>query len=378
MRGNTPFQAGENITLSGARQGRKFKCKLGNPRGGIARLNKPYEIDPYTGNPINITAYNNSSTFLNLNLSTTNKLAGSTFGGYLVEGDIIIGLTSGATAKVTKKHLIADEKGNIRVSIFIPDPSVDGNPRWKTGDSVVRLTDSPTNSLIPGVVDSSAENTYSARGTILTKQQDTLLVRNADINRDTTVVGDNRIITSSRTTTRTGGWYDPLAQSFLVEPQGGCFISKIDVYFRTKDNTLPVTMQIREMVNGYPSSVVLATENKDPSDVLVSDDATVTTTFTFETPVYLAERKEYCFVLLTSSVEYNVWLSEMGKDDLNGERISKQPYAGVLFKSQNASTWTTAEYQDMKFKIFRCKFKTNETPTIDFVNDNTGDLSLKN
>ena len=376
MRGNTPFQAGENITLSGARQGRKFKCRLGNPRGGIARLNKPYEIDPYTGNPINITAYNNSSTFLNLNLSTTNKLGGSTFGGYLVEGDIIIGSTSGATAKVTKKHLIADEKGNIRVSIFIPDPSVDGNPRWKTGDSVVRLTDSPTNSQIPGVVDSSAENTYSARGTILTKQQDTLLVRNADVNRDT-VISDNRIITSSRTTTRAGGWYDPLAQSFLVEPQGGCFISKIDVYFRTKDNNLPVTMQIREMVNGYPSSVVLATENKDPSDVLVSDDATVNTTFTFETPVYLAERKEYCFVLLTSSVEYNVWLSEMGKDDLNGERISKQPYAGVLFKSQNASTWTTAEYQDMKFKIFRCKFKTNETPTIDFINDNTGNLFFK-
>jgi len=64
----------------------------------------------------------------------------------------------------------------------------------------------------------------------------------------------------------------------------------------------------------------------------------------------------------------------MGKDDLNGERISKQPYAGVLFKSQNASTWTTAEYQDMKFKIFRCKFNTNETPTIDFVADNSGNL----
>ena len=376
MRGNTPFQAGENITLSGARQGRKFKCKLASPKGSIARLNKPYEIDPYTGNTINITAYNNSSTFLNLNLSTTNKLAGSEFGGYLVEGDIIIGLTSGATAKVTKKHLIADEKGNLRASIFIPDPSVDGNPRWKTGDSVVRLTDSPTNSQIPGVVDSSAENTYSARGTILTKQQDTLLVRNADVNRDT-VVTDRRIITSSRTTTRAGGWYDPLAQSFLVEPEGGCFISKIDVFFRTKDNNLPVTMQIREMVNGYPSPVVLATENKDPSDVFLSDDATVSTTFVFETPVYLAERKEYCFVLLTSSVEYNVWLSEMGKDDLNGERISKQPYAGVLFKSQNASTWTTAEYQDMKFKIFRCKFKTNETPTIDFINDNTGNLFFK-
>ena len=374
MRGGT-FVAGEDIALSGAKKGRKFRCKLGGPRGGIAKLNKPYEVNPFTGNDISITAYNNSATFLNLNIASMQQLAGSDRGGYLVEGDIVIGLTSGATAKVTKKHLIADEKGNLRASVFIPDPSVKGNPRWKTGDSVVRLTDSSTNSQVPGVVDSSAENTYSARGTILTKQQDTLLVRNAEVTRD--VVTQNRIVTSSRTSTRAGGWYDPLAQSFLVEESGGCFISKIDVFFRTKDSNLPVTMQIREMVNGYPSPTVLATENKDPSDVSLSDDATVSTTFTFETPVYLAERKEYCFVLLTSSVEYNVWLSEMGKDDLNGERISKQPYAGVLFKSQNASTWTTAEYQDMKFKIFRCKFKTNETPTIDFVSDNSGTLFYK-
>ena len=128
-------------------------------------------------------------------------------------------------------------------------------PRWATGDSVVRLTDSSSNSQVPGVVDSSAENIYSARGTILTKQQDTLLVRNAEVTRDT--VTDDRIITSSRTSTRAGGWYDPLAQSFLIEEAGGCYISKIDVYFRTKDTNLPVTMQIREMVNGYPSSTVL-------------------------------------------------------------------------------------------------------------------------
>lgn len=366
------FQAGEDIQLSGKKNGRKFRVKLGGPRGGIAKLNKPYEVNPFTGEAINITAYNNSSTFLNLNIKSMEELDGADRGGYLLEGDIIIGLTSGATAKVTKKHLIADEKGNLRASVYIPDPAEQGSPRWATGDSVVRLTDSSSNSQVPGVVDSSAENIYSARGTILTKQQDTLLVRNAEVTRDT--VTDDRIITSSRTSTRAGGWYDPLAQSFLIEEAGGCYISKIDVYFRTKDTNLPVTMQIREMVNGYPSSTVLATENKDPSDVSVSDDASVNTTFVFETPVYLAERKEYCFVLLTSSVEYNVWLSEMGQDDLNGERISKQPYAGVLFKSQNASTWTTAEYQDMKFKIFRCKFKINETPTIDFINDNSGNL----
>ena len=369
--GSVAFQNGEPIEVTG-NVNRKFKCNLGNPRGGIAKLNKPYSIDPYTGNEITATAYSTTSTFLNLNIATMQKLGGANRGGYLLEGDVIAGVTSGATATVTKKHLIADDKGNLRASIFIPDPTDDSNPRWKTGESIVRLTDSPSNSLVPGDADSSAEGAYSANGTILTKQSDVLLVRNAEVVHET--VSDKRTITTSSTQTRTGGWYDPLAQSFLIEESGGCFISKIDVYFNTKDTALPVTMQIREMVNGYPSPTILGTVNLDPSNVNISDDALTATTFVFETPVYLLERKEYCFALLTSSVEYKVWLSEMGKDDLTGERISKQPYAGVLFKSQNASTWTTAEMQDMKFKIYRAKFDINETPTITMNVDTSGNL----
>ena len=369
--GSVAFQGGEPIVVTG-NVNRKFKAKLGNPRGGIAKLNKPYSIDPYTGNEITATAYSTTSTFLNLNISSMQKLGGSNFGGYLLEGDVIAGVTSGATATVTKKHVIADDKGNLRASIFIPDPTDDSNPRWKTGESIVRLTDSPSNSLIPGDADSSAEGTYSANGTILTKQSDVLLVRNAEVLHET--VSDTRTITTSSTQSRAGGWYDPLAQSFLIEEAGGCFISKIDVFFNTKDTALPVTMQIREMVNGYPSPTILGTVNLDPSNVNISDDALTATTFVFETPVYLLERKEYCFALLTSSVEYKVWLSEMGKDDLTGERISKQPYAGVLFKSQNASTWTTAEMQDMKFKIYRAKFDINETPSITMNVDTSGNL----
>ena len=369
--GSVAFQGGEPIEVTG-NVNRKFKCNLGNPRGGIAKLNKPYSIDPYTGNEITATAYSTTSTFLNLNIATMQKLGGANRGGYLLEGDVIAGVTSGATATVTKKHLIADDKGNLRASIFIPDPTDDSNPRWKTGESIVRLTDSSTNSLVPGDADSSAEGAYSANGTILTKQSDVLLVRNAEVVHET--VSDKRTITTSSTQTRTGGWYDPLAQSFLIEESGGCFISKIDVYFNTKDTALPVTMQIREMVNGYPSPTILGTVNLDPSNVNISDDALTATTFVFETPVYLLERTEYCFALLTSSVEYKVWLSEMGKDDLSGERISKQPYAGVLFKSQNASTWTTAEMQDMKFKIYRAKFDINETPTITMNVDTSGNL----
>ena len=158
----------------------------------------------------------------------------------------------------------------------------------------------------------------------------------------------------------------------MVEDAGGAFVSKVDIYFRTKDKTLPVTMQIREMVNGYPGPTVLATMNKTPSQVNLSEDATAVTSFEFDTPVYLAEQREYCFAILTSSVEYKVWLSEMGQDDIDGNRISEQPYAGVLFKSQNASTWTANQLQDLKFTLYRAEFDISQKPIIKYKHDNEG------
>ena len=41
---------------------------------------------------------------------------------------------------------------------------------------------------------------------------------------------------------------------------------------------------------------------------------------------------------------------------LSREKISEQPYIGVLFKSQNASTWTPSQFEDLMFKIYRADF----------------------
>ena len=50
----------------------------------------------------------------------------------------------------------------------------------------------------------------------------------------------------------------------------------------------------------------------------------------------------------------------LGRDAIDaahaGEKISEQPYIGVLFKSQNASTWTPTQYEDLMFKIYRAEF----------------------
>ena len=67
---------------------------------------------------------------------------------------------------------------------------------------------------------------------------------------------------------------------------------------------------------------------KNLADVNVSQDGATATTFTFDSPVYLEDGKEYCVVLLSNSNEYEAFISRMGESDLiTGETISGQPYA---------------------------------------------------
>ena len=168
-----------------------------------------------------------------------------------------------------------------------------------------------------------------------------------------------------------GGWKDPLAQSFMCEPQGGMFMSSIDLYFASKSDNLPVSVEIRNMVNGYPGQVILpfSVVVKNPGEINTSADGSVATTFTFESPVYIEEGAEMCFVVLSNSNDYEVFISRMGEPDIiTGETISGQPYAGSLFLSQNASTWTAEQTDDMKFDMKICSFDVSKTPDLRFNN----------
>ena len=149
-----------------------------------------------------------------------------------------------------------------------------------------------------------------------------------------------------------------LAQTFLIDDVGGVFLTSIDCFFGSKDDNIPVTLQIREVVNGYPGSVILLFAEKvlnvGSYSVNTSTDGTSATTFTFDSPVYLQENTEYCFVLLANSNNYTAYVGRLGETVLGSDRtISQQPYAGVLFKSQNGSTWTVDQNEDIKFKMKR-------------------------
>ena len=140
------------------------------------------------------------------------------------------------------------------------------------------------------------------------------------------------------------------------------------------------------MENGYPTKSILPFSDVtiEPTNIQISETGSVATKFTFQAPVYIPQSVEHCFVLLSDSNEYQVWISRMGELDITGDRtISDQPYAGVLFKSQNASTWTADQFEDLKFAIHRADFTTTSTSTVVLNNakldvGNGGVLNLRN
>ena len=150
---------------------------------------------------------------------------------------------------------------------------------------------------------------------------------------------------------------DPLAQSFSV-PQN-CFVSRVGLYFTSKDVTAPAIVQIRNMVNGFPGREVLAQKLLEPTDITASAKADVETVVSFDSPSFCKAEEQYCIVVLSHSNVYALGVAELGKQDLKtGAWVTRQPYVvGVLFSSSNALTWTDHQAKDMKFKIYACTFQ---------------------
>ena len=275
-------------------------------------------------------------------------------------------------------NLDTDANGSLSGTFVIPDPAVDTNPRWRTGTRVFRLTSSQNDTR--NDVETSAESDYVARGILETVQNTIISTREPQLERNSTT--SNRTINrvSTRQSSRTIGWVDPLAQTFMIDDAGGVFLTSTDIFFGTKDANIPITMQIREVVNGYPGSTILPFSEKtiNPNLVNVSTDASVATSFTFDSPVYLQENTEYCFVLLANSNNYTAYVGRLGEKVLGSDRtISQQPYAGVMFKSQNGSTWTAEQNEDVKFKMKRAEFS-NVTGTATLTNEALSVKTLKN
>ena len=365
-----------------------------------------YKLNPYNQQPLQ-EDYSESSTILNVDTRSLSLSSETDYYGSISPNMRLIGKKSGAVARITNIRLVSDNFGRLIGSLFIPDPKVTGNPQWVNGENTFTLVDTESleqiqpQETVPNarVSQSSAEAEFSSSAITNVIETNIITTRNV------TIIPSRRVNTTTITNTTTRSTRnpqpptlpprprpkDPLAQSFYVTDDSGIFLTSVEVFFETKDEEIPVTLQLRPIVNGVPSNVVIPFSEitLEPDSVNLSIDGTVSTRFTFPSPVYLPgptqqeirqapigseQTSEFAVVLLSDSPQYRVFVSELGFNDIQtGIKISAQPTLGSLFKSQNGNTWTPAQLEDLKFRLNRASF-VNEG-LVRFFNPT---LSLKN
>jgi hypothetical protein len=335
------FKVGETVVGRLGSYSISFRvCTPNHKTGPHDNPTTTFSTDPYNPTVGISTLYGSASTILNIDLETLQVRGTTKFYGNALTGMKLSGRTSKASATITQVRLITDTVGDVYGSIWIPEPTVKSNPKFKNGSLNAKLESVFDTTLgnLPGQIPSFAETTLTTAG----------IVKNVKVTR----------------------YYDPLAQSFEVPDPNGIFPTSVDIYFQSKDKTLPVTLQIREMVNGTPGGddkiVSGLVKSLLPENISISNNGTSPTTFTFDKLVRLEGSKEYALVLMSESNEYNVWVSEVGQVEISTLNsasidkiyIGKQPALGSLFKSQNSSTWTACQLEDLKFKLNRADFIT--------------------
>ena len=402
------FEVGEEVVHRGDKSLPLFTFRIAAPNHKEGPYNAPTKV--LTSNPYNIaagiaTVYSTSSTILNVDTFSLASHVQGEYHDHVVKGMKLVGDTSGAEAIVTDVRLISDTIGQLTCCFEVPNPNVDANPRFETGTKTLRLTTSPTNSKLSGTVTGSAEANFASQGILDTKQETILTTRVPQIerlsiedirvinDRVTRQVGEETTVFArsqrrmnvprgrrvgraerARRAARRRRNSDPLAQSFQITDNhpNGVYVTSVDVFFQSKDEEIPVTLQVRPIETGLPSSRILpfSVVVKDPSEVNISQDASIPTKFTFESPLYLTgDNERFALVLISASENYNVWISRMGEVDIStvglpDEQqvvISQQPYLGSLFKSQNGSTWDPSQFEDLKFTLYRAVFNTDTT-----------------
>lgn len=180
---------------------------------------------------------------------------------------------------------------------------------------------------------------------------------------------------------------DPVAQTFIINKEvypEGVFLSSVHLFFRNKPTTnIPVILSIVGTSTGVPSGkpldyskVVVYPENVKTSETPYYLNTNTLTEFKFSIPVYIRSDIFYALIIQSNSSEYVLWAADIEDLPLASSvlatstteltKISKSPYIGSFFESQNGQTYTPDQKKDLMFVINRCKFNTNAEPNIGF------------
>lgn len=163
--------------------------------------------------------------------------------------------------------------------------------------------------------------------------------------------GNLTVQTMRNVTSQYGDFYEPVAQTFAF--QRPVWLAGVDLWFTAKSTE--VRVELREVENGVPSSVILAVKRMAVSAIATNGQAT---RFLFDAPIYLDGNRAYAFVVMCNDAITRVKTATMGEFDKAAQRwVASQPYTvGTLLSSSNASTWTPHQDTDMTFRLLEASF----------------------
>ena len=241
--------------------------------------------------------------------------------GYVRTGNdvVIVGRTSNAQASVSSGsgiRLISDVFGDVKGSFFFRNPLEDPVPplRFTNGSKTFRLTSSSNNSVsgLGEVSITSAEAVYTTSGVVDTLEQSTTVVRipppppipiiinntfvTQEITEITNITNEITNVTNNNITNVTNNITnvtevvndDPLAQTFIID-ETGAFLTSMDLYFKKKDSQEKLDIQVRTTELGTPTNLLVqdyAEITLEPSEIKVSDDASIPTRVNFPCLLY--------------------------------------------------------------------------------------------
>jgi hypothetical protein len=276
--------------------------------------------------------------------------------------------------------VFTDSNGVLRAVFSMPEAT------FFVGDRKLEIVDVDQYASIESGGTSYSVSTYRAYNFSVEKASFTITTRTPE-SFVTEVVTERNVTRRGRPT----GGKDPIAQTFFTKRGMGLgsdtvFISKIDLYFKRKSAINGVTVELREVVNGYPSYTVIpfSKVHLTPAQVSTSDDASVATVVTFPAPIRLDVEKEYAFVIMpdASDPDYLVFTSKVGGTNLTpgsnlGLPVVQDWGDGVLFTSTNGTAWKSYQDEDIKFNLYRHNFS-SPSGSVTFINYDNEFITTQN
>lgn len=272
---------------------------------------------------------------------------------------------------------------------------------FKVGDRKLEIMDVSAYNQSPAAV-STASVVYTAYNNSVQKQNLAVSTRGYEI--DTKVSTSTTTRTDTTTTDRiiwpepasdgdASTASDPIAQSFFIErtmapADNVVFVSKVDLFFEQKSDTLGFSFYIRKMENGVITSrtVPFSKVHVEQADVNVTSTAqaaagtaAVATTVTFPVPVALKTNEEYAFVVKpdADNPDYRIWIARTGEtDSFTSVKMTKDVNTGMLFTSTNDRTWTAYQDENIKYKMYRANFS-NSTGYVQLTNKDSEYFSIE-